>query len=55
MNVYLILVFLLLFQTQVDHPADSFVQSVCEEDLATLFNLLDKQRQGIEVLADVLA
>lgn len=37
-----------------ERQTDLFVDSVSPEDLTKLYELLDKQRQGIEVLTDIL-
>ena len=45
---------LMLIESQQERIQDTFVENVNDDDLTVLFNLLDKQRQGIDVLADIL-
>ena len=42
------------FQAQQEHHNDVYVEKVNEEDLEKLYDLLEKQREGLEHLTNVV-
>jgi hypothetical protein len=45
---------LMVMDKQIEKKKEAYVEAISEEDMQTLFNLLDQQRQGIEVLSNLL-
>lgn len=45
---------LMIVDKQIERKKEVYVESISDDDMQTLYNLLEQQRQGIEVLSDLL-